>query len=158
MRASGGVFLYSDASSTAGVRLAAGSGSWDTLSSRTAKTNISQVDDSEVLRKISQLDVWQWRYEGENENVKHMGPFAEVFLYSFTFTVCCCSHFSAQDFYDAFGLGSTPKRISTVDADGVAFAGLRALAATITEMEQENAELRDIICPSKPHLKICQHA
>lgn len=33
----------------------------------------------------------------------------------------------AQDFYAAFGVGEDPRRISTVDADGVALAAIQAL-------------------------------
>ena len=36
---------------------------------------------------------------------------------------------TAQDFHGAFGLGEDPLRISTIDADGVALAGVRALEA-----------------------------
>ena len=36
---------------------------------------------------------------------------------------------TAQDFRAAFGLGDFPLRINTVDADGVALAGVKALDA-----------------------------
>jgi len=40
-----------------------------------------------------------------------------------------------QDFYRAFGLGQNERTISTVDADGVALASVRALAKYAKQME-----------------------
>jgi hypothetical protein len=48
----------------------------------------------------------------------------------------------AQDFHAAFGLGETPKGISTVDADGVALAAIQGLNAKVEEQQREIAELR----------------
>jgi hypothetical protein len=54
----------------------------------------------------------------------------------------------AQDFYGAFGLGDDEKYISTLDADGVALAGVQALyelakqqQAQIEALQRQNAEL-----------------
>jgi hypothetical protein len=41
----------------------------------------------------------------------------------------------AQDFYAAFGLGSTDKGIATVDSDGVALAAIQALLKRIETLE-----------------------
>jgi hypothetical protein len=55
----------------------------------------------------------------------------------------------AQDFYSAFGLGDTDRGYYSVDAHGVAFAAIKALAqqmqeqsARIERLERENRELR----------------
>ena len=56
---------------------------------------------------------------------------------------------TAQDFRAAFGLGDFPLRINTIDADGVALAGVQALdtrtsalRATVDDLRRENDELR----------------
>jgi hypothetical protein len=41
----------------------------------------------------------------------------------------------AQDFYAAFGLGKDDKTIATIDLDGVALAGIKALDAKQLEYE-----------------------
>jgi trimeric autotransporter adhesin len=48
----------------------------------------------------------------------------------------------AQDFHAAFGLGDDDKLISTVDADGVALAGIQALDARTTALRAENDALK----------------
>jgi hypothetical protein len=52
----------------------------------------------------------------------------------------------AQDFYSAFGVGADDRHISTVDADGVALAAIKALdardqdyASAISRLESDNA-------------------
>ncbi|MCC7180966.1 MAG: hypothetical protein IT177_21485 [Acidobacteria bacterium] len=49
---------------------------------------------------------------------------------------------TAQDFRAAFGLGDFPLRINTIDADGVALAGVKALEARTRALSDENAALR----------------
>jgi hypothetical protein len=113
VRAIGGVRLVTavDASgtATAGVTLAAGSGSWSTLSDRAAKTDLAPVDGAWVLARLRALPLYTWRYRTETSGALHMGP-------------------TAQDFRAAFGLGDSPARIATVDADGVALAAIQSLA------------------------------
>ncbi len=43
----------------------------------------------------------------------------------------------AQDFHAAFGLGADDKRISTVDADGVALAAIQALYRLLQEKDEQ---------------------
>ena len=56
----------------------------------------------------------EWNYKAQNTAIRHMGP-------------------TAQDFRAAFGLGDFPLRINTIDADGVALAGVKALEARTRE-------------------------
>ena len=49
---------------------------------------------------------------------------------------------TAQDFHAAFGLGEDPLRISTIDADGIALAGVQALAIENAALKAELASLR----------------
>ena len=44
---------------------------------------------------------------------------------------------TAQDFYEAFGLGTDDKRIVSVDADGVSFAAIQGLYALVQQQQEE---------------------
>jgi len=106
-----------------GAHLTAG-GMWTNGSDVNSKEGFEDVDPREVLERVLDLPVTTWRYEGEGDNVRHMGPMA-------------------QDFRAAFGLGESEKHIGTVDADGVALAAIKGLAAQIEELRAENAALRE---------------
>ena len=49
------------------------------------------------------------------------------------------------DFHAAFGLGETPKGISTIDADGVALAAIQGLNAKVEEQQREITELKRML-------------
>jgi hypothetical protein len=115
-RASGGFFLFTDATAKTGVRLNPGSGVWASLSDRTMKTGVVALDDAAVLAKVAALPVTEWSYTSER-GVRHVGPMA-------------------QDFYAAFGVGEDDRHITSIDEDGVALAAIKALHA-------ENRELRE---------------
>lgn len=123
VRASGGVWFYTNPDATTGVNLPAGSGSWSSVSDRNLKDNFSEVDGDEILAKIASLPISSWNYRSQDPSIRHMGPVA-------------------QDFHAAFGLGADDKSISTVDASGVALAAIQALYAQNQEKEAEVAELR----------------
>jgi hypothetical protein len=114
-RASGGFTLYTNAGSTVGAQLAAGSGTWASLSDRNVKTNIVALDDAAVLAKVAALPIERWSYKSER-GVRHVGPMA-------------------QDFYAAFRVGEDDRHITSIDEDGVALAAIKALHA-------ENGALR----------------
>jgi hypothetical protein len=117
VQAGGGVTLYSSSDLSAGVELAPGSGSWSSLSTRTAKTDVSSVDPRTVLDSVETLDIATWAYTAE-DNARHMGPMAE-------------------DFYEAFGLGPDEEHITSVDADGVALAAIQGLSQKLDEAHEE---------------------
>jgi len=121
-RASGGVYFYSNSASTVGVRLAAGSGAWSSLSDRNLKTGVAPLDDAAVLDKVAALPVSVWSYRTE-PGVRHVGPMA-------------------QDFYAAFGVGEDDRHITSIDEDGVALAAIKALHAENRGLYSENRELR----------------
>lgn len=121
VRASGGVAIYSNATLTSGVKLAAGGGSWASLSDRTVKTDIRALDDAGVLAKVAALPVTEWKYRSE-PGVRHVGPMA-------------------QDFYAAFGLGEDDRHITTIDEDGIALAAIKALHAENAGLHADNAGL-----------------
>jgi hypothetical protein len=94
------------------------------------KENFVAVDGEDVLARLRNVPISIWNYKSQNANVRHIGPMA-------------------QDFAAAFRVGDDDKHISTVDPDGVALAGLKALddrtvaqESRIHALERENAELR----------------
>ena len=129
-RFEGGFYLYTKDDLSTGAALAANSGSWADLSDVNAKENFRDVSGEEVLRKLALIPIREWNYKAQDTAIRHMGP-------------------TAQDFRAAFGLGDFPLRINTIDADGVALAGVKALDHRTTalreamdELRRENADLR----------------
>jgi hypothetical protein len=84
------------------------------------KENLDAVDARAVLEALVALPVSTWNYISQGESIRHIGVMA-------------------QDFYAAFGVGEDDRHITTIDADGVAFAAIQGLNA---KLESENAALR----------------
>jgi hypothetical protein len=120
VRCTGGVRFVS---STAGVQLPAGSGTWSSLSDRDLKENFVTTDGKAVLAHLAQVPISTWNYKAQDASIRHMGPMA-------------------QDFYAAFGLGEDDRHISTVDADGVALAAIQGLREIVREKDAEISDLR----------------
>jgi hypothetical protein len=98
-------------------------GVWTNTSDSTKKTAFRAVDGEQVLSKLASLPVYTWHYTAEDSTSRHMGP-------------------TAQAFRQAFGLGDTDKAIATVDIDGVAVAGVKALEARTKQLKSETQALR----------------
>jgi hypothetical protein len=105
-------------------------GTWTNSSDRNQKSNILPVNPLDVLNQLSLVPIYTWNYEAEDAAYLHMGPMA-------------------QDFFAAFDLGYSDTTITTIDADGVALAGIKALhqlvtqqAAALEAREQEARTLR----------------
>lgn len=129
VRAHGGARFYTAPGTTTGVSLAAGGGSWSSLSDRSAKENFRQVDPQLILAQLAQLPIASWNYIAQEDAIRHLGP-------------------TAQDFSALFSLGEDSAHITTVDADGVALAAIQGLythsqeqAARLSLLEQQSAEL-----------------
>lgn len=129
-RATGGFRIMTGSGTNTGVEVAAGSGSWTSLSDVNAKKNVAPVDGSDILARVRDLPIRSWSYTSQDESIRHIGP-------------------TAQDFHAAFGVGDSPTGITAVDADGVALAAIQALALEraadrqrIAALEAENARLR----------------
>jgi len=91
-------------------------------SDRHIKENFAKVNRASVLDRLAGIPISTWNFIGDG-GTTHMGPMA-------------------QDFYAAFGLGIDDKHISTVDADGVAFAAIQELNVRNQALASENASLR----------------
>jgi len=120
-RSTGGVRFVTDVDNsgtpTAGSYLASGGSSWNTVSARSAKQNITPVDGERVLEAVSELEISRWEYQSR-EGVDHMGPMA-------------------GEFHDAFGLGDDPETIGHVDADGVALAAIQGLSSQLEDARED---------------------
>lgn len=92
-------------------------------SDRNLKENFAAIDQKTVLQRLASLPISTWNFIENDNKTKHMGPMA-------------------QDFYAAFGLGADDKHISTVDADGVAFAAIQELNNRNQALSSENTALR----------------
>jgi hypothetical protein len=90
-------------------------------SSRSVKTALEPVSPGQILAKVSELPLASWRYRGEDEAARHLGPFAE-------------------DFQRLFGLGNG-ETISVVDAQGVAFAAIQGLQERLAAKDAQIADL-----------------
>ena len=130
VRASGGAEFLSNPEGNIGVRLVAGGVQWTSVSDVNAKRLFRDLDGEEVLARFAAMPVTEWSYKAQDAAIRHIGP-------------------TAQDFHAAFGLGEDPLRIGTLDADGVALAGVKAveartrhLAGRLESFETENASLR----------------
>jgi hypothetical protein len=122
-RATGGVWFYSAVAPVAGVTLAAGAGSWASLSDRSVKRNVAAVDPVAILGRVADLPISTWSYASQSSDIRHIGPMA-------------------QDFHAAFRVGEDERYISTVDAQGVAFAAIQGLHRLVRERDAQIDGLR----------------
>jgi len=122
-RASGGVYFYTNAGMSTGVYVAAGGGSWASVSDRNLKANVQPVDGRAVLEKLAAVPIATWNYVSQDAAIRHIGPMA-------------------QDFAAAFGVGEDDTHITTVDADGVALAAIQGLYTQNQALAAENTALR----------------
>ncbi len=93
---------------TSGVRLSAGSGTWESLSDYNSKAGFGTVDGQHVLEQLMTIPISTWYYRTQDPSIRHIGPMA-------------------QDFHAAFGVGQDGHYISTVDEEGVALAAIQEL-------------------------------
>lgn len=80
------------------------------------------VNSQSILDKVSQLELYSWTYKTRPDEI-HIGP-------------------TAEDFYSIFGTGGDETKISTIDADGVALASIKALKIENEELRKMMAELQ----------------
>ncbi len=116
--------IRAESDNTAYFQMPVTAQSFDNESSRAHKRDVEQVDPESVLDGVESLDITRWRYE-RNDDSTHMGP-------------------TAEDFHEAFDLGDE-RTISTVDADGVALAAIKALSNRLDERDEQLGERDDQI-------------
>jgi autotransporter adhesin len=124
VRAAGGVRLFTNATMTVGVQVAAGGSSWAVISDRNRKEDFLNVNGEDILARLRLLPVSTWRYRDEaDRSTLHIGPMA-------------------QDWHRAFGFTTDDRTINMSDFDGVNLAAIKALEARTAALQAENAELR----------------
>jgi trimeric autotransporter adhesin len=103
-------------------------GVWTNTSDVNLKENFTELNDDEMLQKISSLNVTQWNYKNTPVPEIHIGPMA-------------------QDFKKLFGLGvaGDDKAIGTIDISGVAIAGVKGLIKKNAELEKSMQQQQAII-------------
>ncbi|SHI32920.1 Chaperone of endosialidase [Hymenobacter daecheongensis DSM 21074] len=114
-------------------------GTWTNASDRRKKHRFEAVAGEDVLRRLRQVPITRWSYRADPATVRHLGPMA-------------------QDFRRAFGLGADSISIGTVDADGVALAGVQALDARTQGQQAELAALRRDNAELHARLAALEHA
>jgi hypothetical protein len=119
-RSEGGVRFYTASGITAGVELAAGGGSWASLSDRNAKENFADVDAGQVLDTLAAMPIRSWNLKSQSPEIRHIGPVAQDFNVQFAYL---------------FGEVESPVHINTMDGVGVALAATQGLY----ELSQEQA-------------------
>lgn len=127
-RSTGGVKFFSAVDGlgvpTSGVVLTAGGGAWSSYSDREGKENVTLIDEEELLAKLSTVEISTWNYKSQDKSIRHIGPMA-------------------QDFFAAFGVGEDERRITTIDADGVALAAIQALYKKTEELKATTSKLKN---------------
>jgi hypothetical protein len=129
VRASGGTRIFSSDAYTSGVLLAPGSGAWSSVSDRNLKANFAPVDNRAILKRVSAMPVTTWNYKSQDESIRHIGPMA-------------------QDFSAAFNVGENDTTISTIDAQGVAFAAIQGLYQENQDLKARVAQLEQNTTPA----------
>ncbi len=116
------VTAFSGGNPSAGVSVAAGGGSWSSLSDRDSKRDLAQIDRARLLAKLDRIPITRWSYRSQRPSIRHLGPMA-------------------QDFRAAFGLGEDSRHIDTIDSEGVALAAIQGLYRQNQALERQNQAL-----------------
>jgi trimeric autotransporter adhesin len=122
LRATGGFRFRTNLAGTTGCNLPAGSGVFNCTSSRYTKENFSLVSGNDTLSRLRRIPISTWNYISEGRNVRHMGPMAE-------------------DFYQAFKLGTGNTSIGVQDLAGVSLSAIQELDQRTTELQAKAAEV-----------------
>ena len=80
------------------------------------------MSGDDVLSRLRNIQVSTWNYIAEGRTVRHMGPMAE-------------------DFYQAFKLGTGNTSIGVQDLAGVSLSAIQDLDQRTTELQQKTAEV-----------------
>lgn len=106
IRSANGVIFYSSPNSTMGTTLNPGGGSWNMVSDKNMKTNITEAPYSDFIKNIENTPIYSWQYK--DQPIKHISPMA-------------------QDFNSNFRIGELKTHINMLDIDGVTLMGIKNL-------------------------------
>jgi actin-related protein len=110
---------------TAGVSMAAGAGSWASVSDKNKKENFEKVSSALILDKIASLEISTWNYKSQSKSIRHIGPMA-------------------QDVYQLFSFGESDTTISTIDMDGISLSAIQELSKKTNELELKAKEIEKL--------------
>lgn len=129
MRFAGGYKFYSSSNLLAGVTLAAGGGSWASVSDSTKKENYLAVNGEYFLNSLAKLKLGSWNYIGqEAAQYRHYGPMAqEIFKY-----------FGK----DELGTIGCDTLLASADMDGIMMICLQALEKRTSDLKIKEEELQ----------------
>src|SRR6185503_1616959 len=125
LRATGGFRFRTNLAGTTGCNLPAGSGVFNCTSSRYTKENFLLTSGNDVLSKLRGIQISTWNYISEGNKVRHMGPMAE-------------------DFFQAFQLGTGNTSIGVQDLAGVSLAAIKELDQRTIQLQQRTAEVEGL--------------
>src|SRR5712692_2130324 len=97
-----------------GLQVAAGGGSWGSMSDRNVKDHFAPVDKLQFLARVLTLPITTWNYKTQVASIRHIGPMA-------------------QDFFAAFNVGEDDRHITDIDEGGVALAAIQGLNQKLEE-------------------------
>ncbi len=99
-------------------------GVWQDASDRALKENFEPVDKHSILEGLAELPITRWNYIVEGPDIQHVGPVA-------------------QDFYEAFQLGTSDRHLDSVNTGGVAFVAIQALYERSQEQDERIEQLTE---------------
>jgi hypothetical protein len=98
-------------------------GSLTELSSSSMKTDFITLDPADVLEKVAGLAVLSWTYKNQaGQGTRHVGP-------------------TAEEFFEAFGLGQDNAHIAPSDKVGIALLAVQGL---YRELQAKDAHIEDL--------------
>lgn len=128
-RYAGGYRLYSNATKTVGVSLAAGGNAWATISDSAAKERFTPAAPEDFLQKLNALRLGSWNYKGQSApGYRHYGPMAQEI-------------FSAYG-KDAYGSIGNDTSLNSADMDGIMMILLQGLEKRTTALQETNQQLQ----------------
>lgn len=95
-------------------------------SSRVLKDDFQKVDGREVLARLAEMPVTEWRYKSDAAASRHIGPMAE-------------------DFQSTFKLGAEGAGLNVGDVAGVTIAAVQGLWLELQDEKTAVQELRELV-------------
>ena len=133
VRASGGVYFYTNSDLTSGVSLHPGGNVWYSVSDRKKKENFQDVDPELLIGKLSEIPIQSWNYKSQNPAIRHIG-------------------IVAQDFYQNFGYGDNDTTLAWIDVAGVNMAVIKGLISRTDTLEKQLEEQRRLIVAQREEM------
>lgn len=93
-------------------------------SSLSSKSEITEVDYTNILERLMSLPISSWQYKKDATGSRHIGPIS-------------------QDFFSKFEVGTDEEHISPLDVSGVALASIKALVLELRKSQKELLELKE---------------